>query len=180
MLEAAISEGVTLRPLDLWHMDRMFDFVARNRDFFIDWIPFVSKVDTRESLEDLMRTNLDKQVQKKGLFYTLWDKDRMIGYVLARDIDSDAKWAEIGYMIDKEYAGRGLVKKSCIRLIDYLFGELGMEKIDICCNEGNEASKALAKSLGFSLEGNIRNHMVVNGKRSSMLCYGLLKKEYRA
>jgi len=178
MLERIIAEDVVLRPLELWSMDRMFDFVSRNRDFFVDWIPFVSKIDTKESLEDLMRTNLDRQTRKKGLFYTLWDKDEMIGYILARDIDEDAKWAEIGCMIDEKYAGRGLVKKSCILLIDHLFEKMGMEKIVICCNEGNEASKALAKTLGFTAEGNIRNHMVVNGKRSNMLYYGLLKEEY--
>ena len=183
MLEVSIGGDITLKPLDIWHLDQMFDFVTRNRDFFVNWIPFVSKVKTKEDLEDLMRANLNRQVQKKGLFYTLWDKDKdkdkMIGYVLAKDIDEDAKWAEIGSMIDEEYAGRGLIKKTCVRLIDYLFDKLGMEKIVICCDGGNEASKAVAKALGFTLEGNIRNHMVVNSRVSNMLYYGLLKVEYK-
>jgi RimJ/RimL family protein N-acetyltransferase len=48
----------------------------------------------------------------------------------------------------------------------------------ICCNDDNQASIAMAKKLGFQLEGNIRKHFVVNGKIRNMLYFGLLKEEW--
>lgn len=53
-----------------------------------------------------------------------------------------------------------------------------MEKIVICCNDDNVASLAVARKLGFTLEGVIRNHFVVNGRVRSMASLGLLKSEW--
>ena len=177
MLETTLRDNITIRMLDPRQSAAMYDFVVRNREFFIHWIPFVSKTKSVDDIEALITGNLERYVAGQGLFYTLWDATTMIGYVLAREIEQDAKWAEIGYMIDEKYTGRGIIKESCGRLIRHLFDELNMEKIVICCTGDNTRSVSLAMKLGFTLEGNIRNHFVVNGTVRNMLYYGLLRSE---
>ena len=178
MLETTLKDEITIKMLEMRQSEEMYDFITRNREFFIEWIPFVSKIHSLSDIEVLIKNNLERYVQGIGLYYTLWDREKIIGYFLAREIDNEAKWAEIGYAIDESYAGRGLIKRSCLKLIDYLFNALDMDKIVICCAEENEKSKALAEKLGFTLEGNLRNHFVVNGTVRNMLHYGLLKEEY--
>ena len=138
----------------------------------------MSKTTSVDDAKALIRRCMERYAAGVGLFYTLWDGPAMIAHVLAREIEREAKWAEIGYMIDEAYAGRGIIKESCIALIRHLFDEYGMDKIVICCTDDNEKSKALAERLGFSLEGTIRNHFVVNGTVRNMLHYGLLKSEW--
>jgi ribosomal-protein-serine acetyltransferase len=178
MLKTIVKDEITLTMLEMRHAQAMYDFVERNRDFFIEWIPFVSKTHSREDLEKLIQHNLQRYTQGLGLYYVLWDQTTLIGYVLAREIDTEAGWAEIGYMIDERYARRGIVKTCCIRLMNYLFDELEMEKIVICCVDANVASRALAERFGFTLEGTLRNHFVANGAVKNMCYYGLLKTEY--
>ncbi|MCP4180203.1 MAG: GNAT family N-acetyltransferase [bacterium] len=151
----------------------------RNRKFFINWIPFVSKIQSLHDVEEFIKKNLDRYIQGLGIYYTLWDNTKIIGYVLVREIDEDAKWAEIGYMIDEQYTGQGIIKAFTTRIITYLFDTINMNKIVICCDETNKKSQAFPNKLGFKLEGNIRNHFVVNGIARNTLYYGLLKEEYK-
>ena len=164
--------------LDGGQAQALYDLVERNRAFFVDWIPFVSKTTDVSDVEALIRRCLERFAAGEGLFFTLWDGSTMVAHVLAREIDREAKWAEIGYMIDEAYTRRGIIKESCTMLIRHLFDEQRMDKIVICCSDDNERSKALAARLGFVLEGTIRNHFVVNGAVRSMLHYGLLKSEW--
>lgn len=178
VLSNIVQDEIILTMLEMRHVHELYAFIERNKAFFIEWIPFVSHIHSLQDMENLIQNNLERSRRGLGLYYTLWEHNTLIGYVLVRDIDHDAKWAEIGYMIDKEYAGRGIIKAACTQLMTHLFDELGMDKIVICCADENEPSKALASSLGFTLEGVLRNHLVVNGTVRNTCYYGMLHEEY--
>jgi ribosomal-protein-serine acetyltransferase len=101
----------------------------------------------------------------------------VIGILLVREIDEGAKWAEIGYMVDPDYEGRGIIKEGCRKLIAFLFDEWQMQKIVICCDDRNVRSIELAKKLGFVCEGNLRRHSAVGGELCNLMHFGLLREE---
>ncbi len=169
---------LVLRDLDVDQAERFFRHIEENRDSYADTIPFVSKTHSVEAMRGLIAQNLRRQAAGTAEFYTLWDGETMAGYFLVREKDKDARWAEIGYMIGQQWRGRGLSKQICGMLLEELFIHQDMQKIVICCNADNLASIGLAKKLGFQLEGNLRNHFVVNGKLCNMLYFGLLKEEW--
>jgi ribosomal-protein-serine acetyltransferase len=177
MLENRLTESISIKMIELRHSKAFYEFIDKNRKYLEDWIPFVSKTKKCEDIAQYIKNYLEKHMNGLGFLYGLWDGDRIIGTILAREIDAEAKWAEIGYMIDENYQGKGLIKEACTRLIKYLFTDLEMEKIEICCDENNKSSRALAEKLGFAVEGTIRNHMLVNNKIGNMMYYGLLKYE---
>ncbi len=55
---------------------------------------------------------------------------------------------------------------------------LNLHKIEIECYDHNQASRALAEKLGFTLEATIRDRKDAQGKRCDDLRYGLLKREW--
>ncbi len=179
MIDAPLNSGIIIRQLDIRQTQEFYDFIIRNKAFFIDTIPFVSEISAIADVEIIIKNGLDRYSKGLGLYYTLWDRTRIVGYVLARDINEKSKWAEIGYMIDHAYAGKGIIKASCIKLINYLFDFIGMEKILICCSDDNKSSMAVAAKLGFVLEGTLRHHTLINGKIRNTLYLGMLKEEYR-
>jgi ribosomal-protein-serine acetyltransferase len=180
MLEAVLKDEVVIKIVEKRHARDMMDFVERGRDWFARWIPFVSRTHEVKEIEQIIQRYLDKYAKATGAFYGLWEQGKMIGLVLIRDVDEDAKWAEIGYMIDEEHRGRGLVKAACGMLMRFLFDELGMQKIVICCDDRNENSIALAKSLGFMVEGILRRNAFINGEYCNTMHLGLLREEYGA
>ena len=171
--------GLDSKPIEIGDATPMFEFVERNRAFFQNWIPFVSKTKDLKAMETTIERYLARRKGGEAMFYCLWDGPIMVAFILAREIDEEAKWAEIGYMIDEAYQRRGIVKEACVQLIRQLWQERRMEKIVICCNDENVASIGLAESLGFVLEGKLRRHIAVNGNISDMRCYGLFRDEAR-
>lgn len=173
-----LIENLILKDLSLDQAERFFEHIEENRAIYSDTIPFVSRTHTLSDMREVLSRNLKRQEEGLSEFYTLWEGERMAGYYLIREIEQDAQWAEIGYMLGRDWQHRGITKKICSLLIEELFLERGMQKIVICCNDDNLGSIGVARSLGFRLEGNLRNHFVVNGKLRNMLYFGLLKEEW--
>lgn len=178
MIRSTIKDNIELAVLEPYQAQAFLDFVSADIGHCVQWIPFASKRKTVEDIRDLIRMFLEKMAAGTGCMYGLWDGQRVIGMILAREIDMNANWAEIGYMIAAGYEGRGIVRQACQNLIAWLFEERGMQKIEICCDSRNQRSIGLALRLGFSLEGTLRRHTVVNGELRDLACYGVLREEW--
>ena len=177
-LAGTVINNLELKDLSLDQAEAFLKHVNENRAIYSDFIPFVSKTHSLTDMLEVISRALKRQQEGLSEFYTLWDGERMAGYYLIREIEREARWAEIGYMLGSEWQHRGITKKVCTLLINELFNDYDMQKIVICCIDSNLGSIGVAKSLGFQLEGNLRNHFVVNEKLCSMLSFGLLKKEW--
>jgi ribosomal-protein-serine acetyltransferase len=178
-LAGTIIDGLVLKDLGIEQAERYFEHVQENRDIYSDTIPYVSRTHTLAEMRENIARNLKRQEDGLSEFYTLWDGERMAGLFLVREKEEEAKWAEIGYMLGKEWQRKGITTRLCALLIKELFLNQEMRKVVICCNDDNLASMGVAKKLGFTLEGNLRNHSVVNGRLRNMLCFGLLKEEWQ-
>ena len=169
-----------LRDLSEDQAEAFFDHVERNRAIYADFIPFVSRTRDLPAMRRTVEQNLARQAQGLAEFYTLWSGERMAGYFLVREKDPDARWAEIGYMLGREWHRQGITARICTLLIDDLFQHQGMDRIVLACAGANTASIGVGAKLGFTLEGRLRNHCVMNGKRDDMVYMGLLKSEWTA
>ncbi len=56
--------------------------------------------------------------------------------------------------------------------------ERGTGKIVLCCDDRDERSIALAKKLGFSLEGRLKRDSFVNGEVRDTKHFGLLREDF--
>ncbi|MPM28323.1 putative ribosomal N-acetyltransferase YdaF [bioreactor metagenome] len=171
--------GLILKDLAPDQAEGFFEHIEANRPRYSDTIPFVSRTHSVEAMRENICRNLKRQEEGISELYTLWDGERMAGYFLIREMEKEAGWAEIGYMIGADWQGKGLTLQICRLLIEELFNDHGMTKIVICCNDDNLASIGVAKKLGFTLEGALRQHYVVNGKLRNMCYFGLLLEEWQ-
>ncbi len=64
----------------------------------------------------------------------------------------DIPAAGIGYMVRKSAQGRGFATESTNALLRFAFNALGMKRVAIAHAEGNEASAAVIRKLGFHFE----------------------------
>lgn len=101
----------------------------------------------------------------------------MIGLHAISDME---KSAEIGYWIAEKASGQGLVTKSCRRIIDHAFGEMGLNRISIKCATENIKSRAIPERLGFIREGIEREAALLHGKFYDLVVYSLLAREWAA
>lgn len=71
--------------------------------------------------------------------------------------------AYLGYYACVPYAGRGLMREALPQVIAYLFGEIGLHRIEANIQPGNAASIALARGAGFRLEGFSPRYLRIDG-----------------
>ena len=53
-------------------------------------------------------------------------------------------------------AGAGIITRCCASLLDYLFDDLRLHRVEIRCGTGNTRSCAIPRTLGFLREGVLR------------------------
>ena len=173
MLKREISPGIDIKELELRHVNEFYAFIEKGRINFENWIPFVSTTTSLELAEKKIEIYLGMVMTGKGYFWCLWKDNKIIGLILIKDIDEKARTAEIGYMVDKEFEGKGLIRESCKLMIEFIFSELKMNKIVLCCDENNIKSIGIAKRFNFELEGILKQNISINGKNRNTMCWAL-------
>jgi ribosomal-protein-alanine N-acetyltransferase len=69
----------------------------------------------------------------------------------------------LGYSLDEDAQGKGLMTEALSAALQHVFDELGMHRVMANYLPINERSGALLKRLGFQVEGYARNYIYING-----------------
>lgn len=87
--------------------------------------------------------------------------------------------AEVGYALNSdEFKNKGFMKEALQKVIEYGFQELDLNRIEALIDENNTPSKKLLEYFGFTKEGVVRGHYLVDGVFEDSVLYSLLKSEY--
>ncbi|MGW3013931.1 GNAT family N-acetyltransferase [Streptomyces sp. NPDC001219] len=85
--------------------------------------------------------------------------------------------AELGYWTAKERRGRGYTVEAARAVLHWAFRDLGVERMEWRAEAGNEGSRAVARRLGFRMEGTLRAHRVYGGTRRDVWIGSLLPSD---
>jgi len=128
-----------------------------------------------------IREQPNRRKTKNAISFVVVDKNsgELLGTVGLHAFSMRSKRAEAGAWIAKEYWGKGYAKEALTLLINYGFKKLKLNRIEGVCFDFNKRSRRLQESLGFKLEGVLREHSVYKGKFANDCFYSLLKKEWK-
>lgn len=97
--------------------------------------------------------------------------------------ESDDKNADtirdVGWVINSQYQGMGLGTEAAKLMLDYMFYEVGIEKIETCAAIENPASWKIMEKFGFRrLNKTKLLKYTVQTKKTECYCYEITRKEY--
>lgn len=156
------TQRLLLRPMRL---DDIFDFHEYYKDPDVGlnagWEP---QEDINFSLNELKRLF---EFGEKIDFYAIQYKDnnKVIGHILSQPDPTRPGVmgvGTVGYALNKEYWGRGLMTEAMNAILDYLFLRWGM--ITVSHFVGNERSKRVIEKCGFKYEGTLRRRYSIISK----------------
>lgn len=104
---------------------------------------------------------------------------RFIGTCGFASLEPEHARAEIGYVISKEYRGRGLAPEAVRAMISFGFREMGLHRIEARCIAENAASARVMQKAGMTHEGTLRQREFIKGAYRDMEMYSILKGEHR-
>lgn len=85
--------------------------------------------------------------------------------------------ADVGYWVKREARGRGVATRALRLVARWALGELGVERLWLTTAPENIASQRVAEKAGFTREGVLRAHLVLQGRRRDSVVFSLLPGE---
>ena len=85
-----------------------------------------------------------------------------------------AQRCSLGYGLDQEALGQGLMHEGLRAVIDHGFGALMLHRIEASYMPTNTRSGRVLERLGFAIEGHVRSYVCINGVWRDHVLTGLI------
>lgn len=178
MFKTKINENLSLKILEEKDTQELFQVVENSREYLNEWLPFVRITKQSEDTNQFIKGALKQFSENDGFQCGIWYKNKLVGVIGLHYINWLSERTSIGYYIDKDYQGLGIITKCTKFLIDYCFKEIKLNRIEIQTSTKNIKSQKIPQKLGFKQEGILRQDEKLNGKFSDSYIFSLLKSEY--
>ena len=100
-----------------------------------------------------------------------------IGSIAVVELNEKAESAEVGYALSRRYWGQGIMTEAFQAVIDFLFGEVGVLRIEAGHDPNNPASGAVQRKCGLKYEGTLRRSIRSNQGITDKAVYAILKAD---
>jgi len=179
MFRRTVAPGIEMRQFEMRDAEPIFALVERNREHLRPWLPWVDHTRSAEDVREFIsriQTQLDSN---QGPNSGIWVDGALAGNVGCHPIDWPNRNCSIGYWVDAGQQGKGLITRCCAALLDYLFDEARLHRVEIRCGTGNTRSCAIPARLGFTREGVANQAEWVTDRWVDLVVWSLLEQDWR-
>ncbi len=174
------ADGAQLRPLEPWQAEEFLAHMDRGREFVGQHIGLADAVTDLASSRSFLQGYADRAAADTGRIYGTWVDGTLVGGVLFRTMDVEHGTAEAGCWLEPSAAGRGLATRAARVIIDWAVEQRGIHRVEWLVSAENAASVAVARRLGMTRDGVLREHYPRHGKRHDVEVWSVLAPDWRA
>lgn len=175
------SERMRFQIPDIPMAREVLAFYERNRDHLEPWEPTREpKFYTLGYQEMLLEAHLKEFIRGRSLRFWLRGKDSgaLVGAVNLNQIMREPfQSCLLGYKMDAQYTGQGLMTEAVAEIGAIAFGACGLHRIEANVIPRNKASKLVLLRNGFALEGLSHKYLRINGQWEDHERYALLNEK---
>ena len=143
-----------------------------DRSYLTERLPFPYT----EECADAWLKYVAESEEKDGVFRAVIVDGEVAGNItVERKSDVYRKDAELGYILDKAYFGKGIATEATKLIVKEAFDSLDIARISSEVFAPNVASRRVLEKNGFRVEGVFANAAYKNGKSYDIVKFGLLK-----
>jgi ribosomal-protein-serine acetyltransferase len=156
MFQLPVDDEIALVLAEERHASVMTELIKRNQARLARWEPWAEQPATLEGTRAYIRAALEDFLRGRQIstIIAVAGGRRFVGRCGMR-INAYSATGDIGYWVDGEYEGQGIVTRSSRALISSVFEELGLSRIELRTSVDNRRSRAIAERLGFSFDGTL-------------------------
>ena len=166
-----------LRPFTPDDAQAMFDNWASDENVtrYLTWQPHTSPELTRQLL-----TEWSKEYAKPDYYNWVMELEGVpIGNISVVYLDDHHEYAVLGYCMGKAYWNQGLMTEAASTVIDFLFAQIGVHRIEISHAIKNPGSGRVAQKCGLTREGIKRSfYKTIQGEYLDIAYYSILRNEW--
>jgi ribosomal-protein-serine acetyltransferase len=180
MFRREVTDGLELKQFEWDDAEVLFAAVERNRGHLRQWLPWVDGTRSTDDIGLFLSRAAAQFEDGLGPNFGIWLDGALVGAVGCHPIETPDRSCSIGYWLAAEHQGRGTITLCCRHLLDYLFDEVSLHRVEIRCGTGNTRSCAIPRKLGFRPEGVLREAEWVNDRWVDLQVWGMLEQDWRS
>jgi RimJ/RimL family protein N-acetyltransferase len=160
-----LGDRAELAMLEPWHAEQFLAAVAANREYLKAAIPAAHNVHTIDDARAYLQRFADGHAKDIEHLFGIWLHGELVGVVQLFNFSTTWRTCEMGVWLVPGAQGRGLVTAAGRHVIDWALGTRGMRRVQWTNNPENVRSAAVAKRLGMTREGLLRDSFGLGGQR---------------
>lgn len=179
MLDELHSTRLLLRPFRMDDAEALFQLRSDPEQMlYLDREPMQTAGEAVEMIARIQHDGLNGA----GYNWALTEKpdSGMIGYAGIWRIDRKNSRGEIGYMLDKNCQGNGIMTEALTAVLQFAFTKAALHSVEANVNPANARSVRLLERFGFVREAYFRENFYFQGKFLDTAVYSLLSADFQA
>jgi len=171
---------VTLRPLAYRDARAWRAVRRRNAAWLKPWDATVPPgADARPSSFRSLVWRLNRQARQGTTYpFAIEVAGRFVGQVTVNNVvRGSAQFASVGYWLDREYAGRGIMPCAVAMVIDHCFFSAGLHRVEIAIRPENSNSLRVVEKLGLREVGYAPKYLHIDGAWRDHRIYAVTVEE---
>lgn len=169
-----VLENVSLRLVEPDDAKSLYSQIEKTRPQLAEFLPWGEAMKSVGDEEKFLIYSQERMNEKKFWNASILIGGKAVGMIDLHNIDFDNQRAEVGYWLGKDYQGNGVMTACLKKLLEIGFLELKLHKIKLLAEVENTASNAVAKKVGFNVEGLLKDEIFSNGKFHDANLYAIV------
>jgi RimJ/RimL family protein N-acetyltransferase len=144
-----------------------------------DWTTFPEEDGVRFFAEQALR-----HPDAEGIWFQIAIAHKETGAIVGdcglRAIEGQPGQVELGFTLARGHWGKGYATEALTRLLDYVFGERGKQRVIAVTDARNAPEARVLEQAGMRREGHFLGNIWFKGSWGDEYLYALLEQEWRA
>jgi ribosomal-protein-alanine N-acetyltransferase len=164
--------------------EQIVKYFKKNREHLVPFGPaWPADFLTAAHWQGQLETNLREFQDDHSLRLFLFDRsnpETVLGVAnLTNLVRNAAQFCHLGYSIDADCEGKGMMKEALQSVITYGFTAMNVHRIMANYQPENSRSGGLLRSLGFNVEGYARDYLFIDGKWRDHVLTSIVNPNWR-
>ena len=140
--------------------------------------PFTEEKQSRDEIEWFLK--IWREGTGTRWVITLKGEDDLIGEIGFYEYKKKHRRAEIGYKLSRSHWMKGYMTEALVGMLDYMYGNLELNRVQALVDPRNEASLRLIERQGFQRDGLLRSYEYERGAYVDLIMLSLLREEWES
>lgn len=165
------GEKIYFKKLDPNEAEAVHEYASdKETKRFIGWRLMNKVEETRSFIEEMIR----REEAETHLYASVVLKTtgKVIGTVMIFAFDKEANQAEVGYVFNKQYWGKGYGTEAVALMTNYAKEELKLHRLNANVVAENYGSARILEKSAFEIEGRLRDYYFIEGRYYNRLILG--------
>jgi ribosomal-protein-serine acetyltransferase len=173
-----ISKAAHLRQLLEADAGELHSLIERNRAHLAPWLTWATAQSFGDTLE-FIRSGERQAAANEALHCAILCEDRIAGVVSCMEVNWRHRRTVLGYWLDADRQGRGLMTGAVRLMVDHAFSAWELNRVEIRAAVENRKSRAIPERLNFDQEGLLRQAELVGGCYLDTVVYAMLAADWK-